>query len=349
MITDIHLQYFRSYKDAAFEFASGVNILVGPNASGKTNLLEAILVIARGNSYKGSGDLVKLSHTWARLEAHTPGGQRVVKIEKTGSGSKKSYEVNGQALTRLPLGKTLPTVLFEPQHLQFLNGSPELRREYLDEILEQTINGYGKLRRDYRRTLSQRNSLLKKGPATTKQLFAWDVRLSELAGQIVAARTGLVEHINTSATRLYRRLSRTRSKITVEYISACPPVNYSSGLLRKLQENVSLDLARGFTTHGPHRDDLRVLLDEHDMQQTASRGETRTLLLTLKIIESLQIEEIRQEKPLLLLDDVFSELDGARRQALTEFLKDYQTFITTTDADVVMHHFTDKSNIIALT
>ncbi|MEK7152834.1 MAG: hypothetical protein AAB834_02720, partial [Patescibacteria group bacterium] len=106
-------------------------------------------------------------------------------------------------------------------------------------------------------------------------------------------------------------------------------------------------VARGFTAYGPHRDDLRVLIDGHEANETASRGETRTLVLALKIMELQLLEKLRGTKPLLLLDDVFSELDGGRRQALTRYVTDYQTFITTTDADVVMHHFTD-SNIIPL-
>lgn len=151
MIHDIRVQNFRSYKDSAFEFGDGVNIVVGPNASGKTNLLEAILVVARGTSYrtKSARDLVQFDKDWARLEASTETGQRILKIDNQQEPATKTFDINSQIYRRLPLGKTLPVVLFEPEHLRLLNGQPERRRDYLDDILEQTISGYGKLRRDY--------------------------------------------------------------------------------------------------------------------------------------------------------------------------------------------------------
>jgi DNA replication and repair protein RecF len=242
----------------------------------------------------------------------------------------------------------VPVVLFEPQHLQLLTGRPDLRRDYLDDLLEQTTPGYSKLRRDYRRTLAQRNSLLKQGTNASKQLFAWNIRLSELGGQIALQRYVLVESLNAQAQALYRKLANNRAKVVLNYQAAWPATTYSSQLLKKLESTVQLDFERGFTIYGPHRDDLEVILDEHSAQTSASRGEIRTLLLTLKILELELLEENRGQKPLLLLDDVFSELDGLRRRALTNFLKDYQTFITTTDADVVIQHFTDVCNIIPL-
>ncbi|HSX53077.1 MAG TPA: DNA replication/repair protein RecF [Patescibacteria group bacterium] len=349
MITDIRLQHFRSYPEAAFELSPGVNIIVGPNASGKTNLLEALLVLARGNSYRGTiNELVEFKKPWARLDAHTPNGTRSVKIESPGDTSKKSFEINGQTYTRLSLDKSVPVVLFEPQHLQLLTGRPDLRRDYLDDLLEQTIVDYSKMRRDYRRTLAQRNSLLKQGPAATNQLFAWNIRLSELGGQIATHRYDLIEVLNSQAQKLYQRLASSKAKVELSYQAAWPTDTYSSQLLKKLESSTQLDFARGFTAYGPHRDDLEVLLNAHPAQASASRGEIRTLLLTLKILEMRLLEEKRGQKPLLLLDDVFSELDGARRRALTDFLKDYQTFITTTDADVVIQHFTNVCNVIAL-
>jgi DNA replication and repair protein RecF len=134
----------------------------------------------------------------------------------------------------------------------------------------------------------------------------------------------------------------------LQYQSSCNQEQYSSDLLHKLEQSTQRDLERGFTTHGPHRDDFGILLKDKPVQEAASRGETRTLLLALKVLELRLLETKRQQKPILLLDDVFSELDGARRRALTEVLHDHQTFITTTDADVVLKHFTDKSNVILM-
>jgi len=349
MIIDLHLQNFRSYKDAAFEFSPGVNIIVGPNASGKTNLLEALLIIATGRPYRGNyNDAVQFDKPWARLEAHSPKGERVVKLEVIETGVRKRFNIDGQNFIRLALNRTLPVVLFEPEHLQLLSGKPELRRNFLDDSLEQFIPGFTQLRRDYRRALSQRNHLLKTGPSTSSQLFAWNIRLSEIGGQVVKHRLELIKDINESISKLYQKLTSSRIRVLVEYLPTCSVTNYGSDLLNKLERHTDLDYARGFTAHGPHRDDIKVLLGGHSAQQAASRGEARSLLLTLKMLEVQRLEEQREQKPILLLDDVFSELDGSRRHALTTLLKDYQTFITTTDADLVVHNFAQKCNIIPL-
>jgi DNA replication and repair protein RecF len=230
-----------------------------------------------------------------------------------------------------------------------LSGSPERRRDYLDDLLEQTTAGYGTLRRQYRRALAQRNALLKKdGPGYARHIFAWDVRLSELAGQIVRARVGLVEELNKDIGKLYRKLSAGRAKVILEYRSRWPADQYETKLLKELEGSLELDLARGFTGAGPHREDLLVLFNGRPAAEVASRGEVRTAVLALKIIELKLIERLRERSPLLLLDDVFSELDGKRRHALTDYLAPYQTFITTTDADAVVGHFTETTNIIPL-
>jgi DNA replication and repair protein RecF len=349
MISDLRLQHFRSYDDDSFELSNGVNIVVGPNASGKTNLLEAILVLARGNSYRAKdSDLIAFNEPWARLDANMiAGSARTVKIMSEPKPG-KSYEITGKPFLRLSLQNTLPVVLFEPNHLLLLSGGPERRRNYLDDLLEQTIPGFGAIRRQYKRALAQRNSLLKQGHANDNQVFPWNVRLSQLAGQIVRARAELVETINQELGQLYKDISQTKTKVTIKYDSRWPVEAYESSLLKKLEADLALDKQRGFTSAGPHREDLIVLLNNHLAQEVASRGEMRTVVLALKIIELKIIAAIRETSPLLLLDDVFSELDGRRRHALTEYLADYQTFITTTDADLVVQHFTESTNIIPL-
>jgi DNA replication and repair protein RecF len=350
MITDLRLQNFRSYTDASFELSPGVNIIVGPNASGKTNLLEAVLVLARGGSYRArDGDLISFDKPWARLDSHSEdSGQRTVKILAEPAPSKE-YEIDTKKFKRLTLQHSLPVVLFEPTHLQLFAGGPERRRDYLDDLLEQTTAGYGVLRRQYKRTLAQRNSLLKQSARPNEtQFFPWNVRLSQLAGQIVRARHNLVQRVNTEIPQLYKELSKTKTEVTVEYGARWPVDSYESRFLSRLEHSLQDDKIRGFTFSGPHREDLVVLFNGHPAQEIASRGEVRTAVLALKIIELKIIEEARGKTPLLLLDDVFSELDGARRHALTDYLSDYQTFITTTDADLVIQSFTAKCNVIAL-
>ena len=349
MIQDIRLQHFRSYDDDSFEFSPSVNIIVGPNASGKTNLLESILVVARGGSYRAKdSELITFGHSWARLDARTENSTRVIKI-MTDPLPRKTYELNGDVFSRLTQHHTLPVVLFEPNHLSLLSGSPELRRSFLDDLLEQTKPGYGTLRRTYRRTLSQRNSLLKKGLQVARpQMFAWNIRLSEQAGKIVKARMELVETLNGRLNTLYKDLSHAQTETALHYYSPLLLHNYETQLLKQLESHLETDVIRGFTSFGPHREDMLVHFDGHLASETASRGETRTLVLALKIIELEILKEARDQTPILLLDDVFSELDGTRRRALTSYLEQYQTFITTTDADVVIKHFTEIARIIPI-
>ena len=348
MIADLRLQHFRSYTDQLFEFGPGVNIVVGPNASGKTNLLEAVLVLARGNSYRvADTELVQFDQDWARLDANLlTGHRRTVKFTPLQKPA-KIYELEAKAYQRLSLQHSLPVVLFEPNHLRLLTGSPESRRAYLDDILEQTQPGYGAMLRHYRRALAQRNALLKTSRAKD-QFFVWNIRLSELGGHIVKSRAALVGVMQLSIERLYRDISRTSTEIEVSYDTKLNLTNYESQLLHNLEAQLERDMVRGFTSVGPHREDLQVLVNGRPASETASRGEARTLVLALKIIELQQLEQKRGITPLLLLDDVFSELDGARRRALTEHLTKYQTFITTTDADVVIQHFTESCHIIPL-
>jgi DNA replication and repair protein RecF len=347
MVTDLRLQHFRSYKDASFELGPSVNIIVGPNASGKTNLLEALLVVARGSSYRArDAELLMFGKDWARLDADLPDGRRTVKLQAAGGKASKTFEIDGQSLSRLSPARLLPVVLFEPNHLLLLNSSPELRRTFLDDLLEQTLPGFGATRSHYKRVLAQRNSLLKKNPrGLHEQLFVWNVRLGELGGQIVKGRSQLVERFKERAGELYGRLAGKNYDVALAYRAQFDPEQYETSLMHKLESSVELDLARGFTAYGPHRDDLDVLIDTHPVQEAASRGEIRTMVLALKIMEMQILEELHDKRPLLLLDDVFSELDGKRRHQLTDFLQDHQTFITTTDADMVVSHFT-TSNII---
>jgi DNA replication and repair protein RecF len=351
MLQDVRLQNFRSYTDESFELSPKVNIIVGPNASGKTNLIEAIMLVSAGQSYRTQGsELIHTNEPWARIEAHTDLNTRIVKLELTQlENVNKSFDINNHKYVRLSLDKTIPVVIFEPNQLLLIAGAPDSRREFIDTIIGQTKPGFKQLKLNFRRTLSQRNNLLKKNIYDESQFFAWNIRLSQQAGQIIKERLELVESVNNKATETYRGLSKSKDNIEVIYQSKCDLDNYETSLLKKLESSIDLDMARGFTTYGPHRDDIMININNKQAQGVASRGETRTLVLSLKIIEAQLIEKARNIKPLLLLDDVFSELDGARRLALVGLINEnYQTFITTTDADIVLEHFMNNSKIIPL-
>lgn len=351
MIADIRLQNFRSYVDASFSFSSGVNIIAGPNGSGKTNLLEALLVLARGSSYRvHDAELIHFDATWARLDAQLLQPDTATRTLKIATEPKplKTYEINGRVYRRLTLQHLLPVVLFEPNDLQLLHGAPDLRRAYLDDMLEQTYPGFASFRRNYRRLLAQRNTLLKRThQPSSGELFPWNLRLSELGATIARARHELVKAIARDIPELYAELSGSNSQVAIHYKHTFPMEHYETHMMQRLEEHLVQDIARGFTTYGPHREDFTVTYDERAADEVASRGETRTAVLALKILELQLLEARRNQTPLLLLDDVFSELDATRRHALTGFLQRYQTFLTTTDADLLDGGFVG-SQIIAL-
>jgi DNA replication and repair protein RecF len=352
MLTDIRLQNFRSYKDSSFEFDPGVNIIVGPNASGKTNLLEAILVVNKGSSYRvKDNDLIKFNESWSRIDADLSGGDsRSVKLEAGQSTQiDKTYLIDRKNYKRLSLNHKLPVVLFEPDNLRLFSAGPEKRRDYIDDLLSQIMPGYSNIRKQYLRVLNQRNSLLKQPTRDIhQQIFPWNLRLSELAGQIVQKRSNLIYGLDSKIGDLYKQLSKTNKKVNLDYQSSWPAEAYETNLLKKLEKNIETDQARGFTTSGPHREDMIIYFDKRPSQEVASRGEVRTAILALKITELELLESSYDSTPILLLDDVFSELDGKRRHALTDYIQTYQTFITTTDADIVMEYFTQTSHVIPL-
>ncbi len=348
IFTDIHLQNFRSYKDASFELGGGVNIVVGPNATGKTNLIEALMVVSVGKTYRSNQQMITSGLDWARIDAHTTDNQsRTVKI-KGAEAPTKEFVVDDKNYRRLPQSKNQPIVLFEPNNLNLLHGEPSIRRSFIDNLLIQTDANYSLNINKYKRVVAQRNSLLKQGTTPTTQLFVWDVKFVELASAVVAQRNKLIEQINESLSDIYSIIAGTPTKVKIEYLSKTNTKNYTNSLMAGLQKNIELDSLRGFTGLGPHRDDIGFVFGDKNHSFLASRGETRSLVLALKIIELQLIEKETGQKPLLLLDDVFSELDGLRRKTLTNYLKDHQTIITTTDADIVMKNFSRSAHLIAL-
>lgn len=347
MITGIRLQNFRSYRDQAFELEPGVNIVVGPNASGKTNLLEALYVGSRGRSFRvRDHDLIRYGARWARVDTSHASQNRSVKLRRHDLPHKE-FVVGANTRRRLAATDVLPVVLFAPDDLRLLNGSPARRRDYLDQLVAQLVPGSNVVINRYQRALLQRNTLLKEPNPDSDELFVWSIKLGELGSQIVNWRRELIRKLNRQASQIYSALAGGNHRVRFVYQSNLPLKSYASSLNSALQS--SNDRKLGHTSAGPHRDDLAVSLDGHDSAASASRGEIRTLVLVAKLVEANLVEQQYGQKPLLLLDDVFSELDGKRRQQLARAVKSYQTLITTTDADAVLEHFTKKSiNIIAL-
>lgn len=349
----LSLKQFRSYDDFAVEFSPQVNIIVGPNGSGKTNLLEALYVLSQGSSFRvGDKDLVQHDQQWFRLEGVYDDQQRVLLVEPAAKPPKQ-FNLDGVKRQRLSHQQRIPLVLFEPNELRLLHGSPQRRRDYIDGLLSRLWPDAGRRRSQFERALLQRNNIIKQAaqrglPGIDDQLFVWDIKLAEYAEALVERRHELLEHWNDRLSPLYSDIAGTKSTIEVQYKSDMPLDGYKAHLLQQLAQRRGHDLTRGFTSVGPHRDDIVVLLNGVDAAVSASRGEIRSLVLSLKMIELDLLNELSLHPPLLLMDDVFSELDAKRRHALAQLAQAYQTVITTTDADSITQHFVHDHKIIAM-
>lgn len=350
IFTSLRLQNFRSYIDYAIELNPGVNIVVGPNASGKTNLLESLLVVCGSPSFRTAYDnLINNKKSWARIDSSNNEGTRVVKLKFKNDILDKSFEINEKLKKRLSFNDVIPCVLFEPEGMRLLTGPPDLRRNFFDDILSETNFEFSSLKNHYKRALNQRNHLLKMGNKNiSTQIFAWNVRLGELAGKLVEQRIKLLENLNKQIGKIYSQIAEQKTEVYIKYISDLNLKSYESSLIKALENSIEKDMLRGYTYFGPHREDYAIQINNKNADLIASRGETRTLVLSLKLLEIKILEQKRKLKPLVLLDDVFSELDGMRRRALTEYLEDYQVVITTTDADVIQKNFAQSTNRISL-
>jgi DNA replication and repair protein RecF len=241
----------------------------------------------------------------------------------------------------------MQVTLFEPSDLELVSGPPEGRRKYLDFILCQTDRRYLKTLQDYKRVLRQRNALLEgfEIGAVRGQIFAWDLKLAELAVEIYERRQRLLAVLNEATPLLYQDIAGSSVELECEYVPSVEGV-YAESFLDTLTRNLPRDLGAGFTTIGPHREDFKVRFKGTDITAVASRGEVRTVVLALKLAELAYAESVTGMRPMLLLDDVFSELDRDRRGYLLGRLAGHQTVITTTDADAVAREFRTPHAVI---
>jgi len=346
------LKHFRSYGSHQVDLSPGVNIVVGPNGSGKTNLLEALHVISTGGSFRAiDRDMVQQGAEWFRVAAAYDDDARALTYSLVDTQSPKRFSLDGVKRTRLNYAQKIPIVLFEPDHLRLLSGPPSARRDYLDGVLARLQPDFTRTKSQFERALLQRNNVLRhaerRSAALQDQLFVWDIKLSELSESIVERRLGLITYMNQHIDELYSHIASQTSQVQLEYESDLPIDQYKQAMLGRLDRQLDRDIIRGFTGVGPHRDDFLLHLNGARSSTTASRGEVRSLLLALKMIELSLLQDQHANPPLLLLDDVFSELDAARRRTLATLSGPYQTIITTTDADLVKDYFGDDVTIIS--
>lgn len=331
VIKNLRVVNFRSHDNFEIDFESEKLAIVGKNGTGKTSLLEAIYVLLRGKSFKNRlSSLIKNGESFYRIEGDfitSDDNHRINKVIINSYVVEKTFEINNQKSKQLLNKYKYPVVLFEPNDLNLIIGSPERRRRFIDELISQIKPDYQSTLRKYERALKQRNSLLKTCDFVNPQvLFSWNILLSKYGSQIITERLEFIEQINKLLTTTYQEITGVDDQVSISY-SDCPKSNIEQSLFNSLEKNTRLT-----TTVGPHRHDLIFEFNSKLASESISRGETRGLILSLKIIESKLIQEQTGLYPLILLDDVLSELDKSRQLKLMKFMSESQIIITTTDA-----------------
>ena len=344
IIKSIELQNFRNYEDLNISFDEGTNIFYGDNAQGKTNILEAAYLSGTTKSHKCSKD--KEMIRFGEQESHI----RTVVVKK-----EKEYQIDmhlkhnrskGIAINKVPIKKAselfgiLNMVFFSPEDLNIIKNGPGERRRFMDAELCQLDKLYLTDLAGYNHVLNQRNKLLKdmyKQPDLGATLDVWDMQLVNYGRKIIGKRREFVESLNEIIKEIHRNLTGGIENIEVIY----EPSVESEALEESLFRNRDRDLRMKMTSSGPHRDDLMVAVNGIDIRKYGSQGQQRTAALSLKLSEIYLVEKIIHDKPVLLLDDVLSELDSSRQNYLLESIHDIQTMITCTGLDdFVSHQFT---------
>lgn len=305
-------------------------MVLGQNGTGKTNLLEAVYVAMHGRSFRvADKDLLNYDSDWFRIDASFAEQTRSVRYQSTPSANKR-VAVNDGAKKRFTQAEGLPVVLFEPDMLRALSGSPARRRKLLDELIVQWFEDGATTLRRYERVLLQRNKILKDAwdlppEALDDKLFAWDVSFAELANKIETYRALTVAKIQDSISKSYSRIAKKPHHIEITYDGDNKD---KQSILRALQQARRQEAARGYTLGGPHRSDFSIRLDGQPINSTASRGEQRSLVLAIKEVEAAELTRLYETPPILLLDDITGELDPMRVKSLLELVAPYQTIAT---------------------
>lgn len=344
-IAELTARDFRNYERADVELGERMTVIVGPNGAGKTNLLEAIYFGCTGRSPRTSNDreLLRRGGDAARVVATTVGDNGTSHTLEAAfqPGEQKVLRVDGSPVDTLWAGDVRPLVsVFLPERLELIKGGPSARRGHLDQVVAALWPSRAQARLAYSRALAQRNALLGRirgGAVSADSLGSWDAELARQGIELMAARRQAVELL---APRFAGRAADLGLPETAE-LSYRPrsPAQTSDELAHELLERRQADLDRGFTAHGPHRDDLRLDHGGQSLRSFGSQGQQRVALLSLLFAERDLLAEERGRPPLMLLDDVMSELDAARRTLLAELLQgDGQGVLTATELEHVPGH-----------
>ena len=353
LIEELKLKNFRNYSELTLHPHPGVNLYFGRNGSGKTNLLEAIHYCSLGRSHRISNDAnaVKNGEAFAlsSVSIRNSLGQREIAVRfHPDETQKKSILLDGKKIAKFSdMMGCLRCVIFSPEDLGLIKEGPSLRRRYLDMMISQINRGYFIALQQYRTCMDQRNALIRNlranSYADTSMLSAFEETMAAPAAVIIRERRRIVSLLSECARETYQRVSDTDEVFRLAYHSSVKEeTEIEEVLCRLFRENREDDIRMGFTSVGPHRDDLILTLNKNQMKQFASQGQIRTAALSMKLSQMQILRDQSGEEPVLLLDDVMSELDRKRRACLIGEISSFQTFITCADRDDVDHEKTDR-------
>ena len=351
LIEELKLKNFRNYRELTLQPHPGVNLFYGRNGSGKTNLLEAVHYCSLGRSHRISNDahVVRNGEAFAlsSVTVQNSLGRRNIAVrfhpEET---LKKEILIDGKKIAKFSdMMGCLRCVIFSPEDLGLIKEGPSLRRRYLDMMISQINRGYFIALQQYKAGMDQRNAVIRNlranGSGNMTILSAFEETMAAPAAVIIRERRKIVSLLSDIATDTYRRISDTDETFRLAYHSSVKEeTEIEETLCRLFRENREDDIRMGFTSVGPHRDDLALTLNRNQMKQFASQGQIRTAALSMKLSQMRILKDLSGEDPVLLLDDVMSELDRKRRACLIGEISSFQTFITCADRDDVDHEKT---------
>lgn len=328
IIKSIKLFNFRNHTEYSLLCDDKTSLILGENGSGKTSVLEAIYILTRGKSFRATDpEIIKRGTDFYRAELEYINGELNI---VTYDGDKKTFIIMNKKSRRLPNKNKYPVILFQPSDLNLISHSPSRRRDYFDRIFSQFDESYATNLRKYEKALKQRNELLKNENTTKESVFSWNILLSKYGVDLYSLRQKFINEINLNLTKKYRSIAENNDEINIIYKTDI--INKDDNkYLQSLENNFQKDLYLGHTSFGVHRDDYIFEFNHKTADGSASRGESRSIILALKFIEADLIYQKTNLKPIILLDDVFSELDESRRKCLIKNFKDNQVIITSVE------------------
>lgn len=337
-VKKIELKNFRNYEEEAVEFHNKVNIITGKNAQGKTNLLESLYIMSLGKSFRTSKDteMIGFEKEFCRAKSTSVKEGRELQIEITIGKEGKTTKINGiKTAKNIDLLENVYMVVFSPEDLKIVKDEPEKRRKFIDRELCQLKPVYYRSLGRYKKILQQRNSLLKQQEIKEDIIAVWDESLAEYGAKIIQERSRFIEKLNRISREISRSITNGKEALSLSYESnaECRESyeEQKESLKKLLNKNLKSDIIRRSTSVGPHKDDMKICVEGVDIRHFGSQGQQRTAALSLKLAEIRLIEEETNISPVLLLDDVLSELDAERQNFLINSLEEVQLFITTTE------------------